>query len=90
MEPQFCNYLPDYTVSHPKIHCLIFAVIIVRDLTHKYLKSVSTIFLRICGSTAVCWALFLDLFTQSVGLLGRRISSWQGRYLHTQDNTNTE
>jgi hypothetical protein len=38
------------------------------------------------------WPLFqfLDLFTQPVGLLGRGISPSQGRYLHTQDSTNTE
>jgi hypothetical protein len=32
------------------------------------------------------WPLFqiLDLFTQSVGLLGRGISPSQGRYLHTE------
>jgi hypothetical protein len=28
--------------------------------------------------------MFLDLFTQSVGLLGRGISPSQGRYLHTE------
>jgi hypothetical protein len=34
------------------------------------------------------WPLFqfLDLFTQSVGLLGRGISSSQGRYLHTEQH----
>jgi hypothetical protein len=33
---------------------------------------------------------FLNLFTQSVGLLRRGISPSQGRYLHTQNNTNTD
>jgi hypothetical protein len=33
---------------------------------------------------------FFIFFTQSVGLLGREISPSQGRYLHTQDSTNTE
>jgi hypothetical protein len=33
---------------------------------------------------------FLDLFTQSVGLLGRGISPSQSRYLHTQDRENIE
>jgi hypothetical protein len=33
------------------------------------------------GPWAVCQ--FLDLFTQSVGLLGRGIIPSQGRYLHT-------
>jgi hypothetical protein len=42
----------------------------------------------IYGPTALCWT--LAAFTQSLGLLGRGISPWQGRYLHTQDNTNTE
>jgi hypothetical protein len=34
------------------------------------------------------WTLFqfLDLFTQSVGLLGRGISPSQGRYLHTEQH----
>jgi hypothetical protein len=40
------------------------------------------------GCTALCWALassysFVIFFTQSIGLLGRRISPSQGRYLHT-------
>jgi hypothetical protein len=38
------------------------------------------------------WPLFqfLDLFTQSVGLLGRGISPYQDRYLHIgQDSTQT-
>jgi hypothetical protein len=29
------------------------------------------------------------IYTQSVGLIGRGISPSQGRYLYTQDNTNT-
>jgi hypothetical protein len=37
------------------------------------------------------WPLFCFLiFTRSVGLLGRGISQSQGRYLHTQNSTNTE
>jgi hypothetical protein len=38
------------------------------------------------------WPLFqfLDLFTQTIGLLGRGISQSQGRYLHTENNINTE
>jgi hypothetical protein len=38
------------------------------------------------------WPLFqfLDLFTQSVGLLGRGISPSQGRYLHTGQNKRTQ
>jgi hypothetical protein len=50
--------------------------------------------LSVYGSTA----LLLDLgrlfsfliYIQSVGLLGRGISPSQSRYLHTQNNTNTE
>jgi hypothetical protein len=38
------------------------------------------------------WPLFqfLDIFTQSVGLLGRGISPSQGRYMHTKDSTNMQ
>jgi hypothetical protein len=46
-----------------------------------------TVCLSICGSTALCWTSaafqFFNLFTQSVGLLGRGIKLSQGRYLHT-------
>jgi hypothetical protein len=41
-----------------------------------------------CGSTALCWALgafsVTWSYTQSVGLLGRRISPSQGLYLHSE------
>jgi hypothetical protein len=52
------------------------------------------IYIYIYGSTALllefgCFFSFL-VYTQSVGLLGRRVSSSQGRYLHTKNNTNTE
>jgi hypothetical protein len=33
---------------------------------------------------------FVFFYTQTVGLHGREISASQGRYLHMQDNTNTE
>jgi hypothetical protein len=43
--------------------------------------------LSLYGSTTLCWTLAAFLvslsFIQSVGLLGRRISPPQGRYLHT-------
>jgi hypothetical protein len=43
--------------------------------------------LSLSQTTALCWTsplfYFLNLFTQTVGLLGRGISSSQGRYLHT-------
>jgi hypothetical protein len=42
----------------------------------------------VSGSTALCWTLaafsFSWSFTQLVGLLGRGISPWQGRYLQTE------
>jgi hypothetical protein len=62
-----------------------------------YLSIHLPVFLSVClsiyGSTALSWALAafsVSSFTQSVVLLGRGISPSQGRYLHTQDNTNTE
>jgi hypothetical protein len=39
--------------------------------------------LSVCLSMGLQLFQFLDLFTQSVGLLGRGISPSQGRYLHT-------
>jgi hypothetical protein len=49
--------------------------------------------LSICGSTALvdlgCPLSFLILFTQSAGILGRGISSSQGRYLHTGQHKQT-
>jgi hypothetical protein len=54
----------------------------------KPIPIITQIDLSVYGSTALFQ--FLDLFTQSVGLLGRGISPSQGRYLHTQDSTNTE
>jgi hypothetical protein len=46
------------------------------------------------GYTTLRWTLaafqFLDLFTQSVGILGWGISPSGDRYLDTQDRTNTE
>jgi hypothetical protein len=51
-------------------------------------------YLPTSGSAGLCWTLAAVSvswsFTQSVGLLGRGISPSQGRYLHTQDSTNTE
>jgi hypothetical protein len=45
-------------------------------------------------STTLCWTLSAVSaswsFTQSVGLLGRGMSPSQGRYLHTENRTNTE
>jgi hypothetical protein len=59
-----------------------------------YLSVCLSVCLSIYGSTALYWALaafqFLDIFTQSVGLLWRGISSSQARYLHTGQHTNTE
>jgi hypothetical protein len=60
---------------------------------HHYIFIYLSIHLTICGSTAVSLAsdafLVSDLFTQSVGLLGRGISPSQGCYLHAE-HTNTE
>jgi hypothetical protein len=51
------------------------------------IQSCLSIYLSIYGSTALFWTLdaFWDFwsFTQSVGILRRRISPSQGRYLHT-------
>jgi hypothetical protein len=59
-----------------------------------------SIYLSVCLSVCLSmalqpfagpWPLFSFLFfTQSGGLLGRGISPSQGRYLHTQNSTNTE
>jgi hypothetical protein len=47
-------------------------------------------YLSIYDSIALCWTLasfrFLKLFTQSVELLVRAISRWQGSYLHTEQH----
>jgi hypothetical protein len=55
---------------------------------HFGINSHFNLYLFINGSTALFWALasffnFVMFFTQTVGLLGRLISSSQGRYLHT-------
>jgi hypothetical protein len=59
-----------------------------------YLSIYLSICLSVCLSMALQpfvgpWPLFqfLNLFTQTIGLLGRRISPSQGRYLHTQQQT---
>jgi hypothetical protein len=60
-----------------------FQVIILKL---KGLKNMVTIYLSMALQTFVGpWVLFqfLNLFTKSVGLLGREMSPSQGRYLHT-------
>jgi hypothetical protein len=62
---------------------LLFCLINAKPCRSIYLS----IYLSIYGSIAICWALAAFSvpwsYTQSVGLLGRRISPSHGRYLHT-------
>jgi hypothetical protein len=57
------------------------------DTSFKFCKLPQSIYLSMALQPFVGpWPLFqfLDLFTQTAGLLGRVISPLQGRYLHTE------
>jgi hypothetical protein len=82
------KYLPEGTERNHENFTLrpIFEMKISRIRVAKPVCSILSLY----GSTALCglWSLFqfLNLYTQSVGLLGRGISPSQGRYLHTEQH----
>jgi hypothetical protein len=77
-----CRFSPTPTSNKPESFSQE-AINSIRNCESIYLS----IYLSIYGSTALCWTFaafqFLNIFTQSVGFLGRGISQSQGRYLHT-------
>jgi hypothetical protein len=77
------EHRPEYAENIPR-----FIIYLISTRNQVCFKGIHSF---INGSTALCWALasFVISFTQSVGLLGRVIRPSQGRYLHTQDNTNS-
>jgi hypothetical protein len=70
------------------LHCTLLHTVATCNSLMWWFKPKEEKNLSIYGSTALCWAFaafqFLDLFTQSVGLLGRGIGPLQGLYLHTE------
>jgi hypothetical protein len=77
---------PFQFINHPTVQH--YTAYILTESYSPPTYSVSMALKPFLGPWPLCQ--FLDLLTQMVGLLGRGISPSQGRYLHTQDNTNTE
>jgi hypothetical protein len=76
-------FIKHYYFSHSlTIELDAISKVAVLKMQQYYLPIYLWLYSRFVGS----WPLFqfLDLFAQSVGLLGRRISPSQGRYLHTE------
>jgi hypothetical protein len=67
---------------------------VIESVLKQFLTSVCSIIGYYYGSMALCWALAAFSvswsYTQSIGLLGRGISTSQGLYLHTEHKTETQ
>jgi hypothetical protein len=86
-----------FTLWHSASELLGLCPHLVHFSYRSFLLSISGSYLSIYESTDLCWtleAVSVNLFTESVGHLGRGgVSSSQGRYLHTgqhKQNTRTQ
>jgi hypothetical protein len=84
-------YSDPYGVCATRLYCLITSITCLTLSTVWLIIGVHlSVYIWLCSPFVGPRPLFqfLDLFTQSVGLLGRGISPSQSRFLHTHDSTN--